>query len=150
MIGNRSLSLNRSTLVIVGLAALAGLAVLIAMNLGGQGVPAASPAGFPAAGDLTGLRPVEAYAARWGGLAGAYALQEETKRAHAVQMQYLAGNTARSVEAHADQSAGVAELPSRSVVAYGARWAGLADAYLGRQQAVDAYGRRLPGPTTGR
>jgi hypothetical protein len=54
---------------------------------------------------------------------------EQAQRAAAARLQYLAGNTARSIEAYADRSAGLNALPSPGVVAYGARWTGLAGTY---------------------
>jgi hypothetical protein len=91
-------------------------------------------------------RSVVAYAARWNGMAKQYTATtayaaEQLKRAQAVHLQYLAGNTAVSVAAYAARSQGLAELPSRGEVAYAARWAGAAQRYA----AVAAYAARWEG-----
>jgi hypothetical protein len=135
---------------------------LLAVNFGGQSIGAdAAPAGLSPASQ----RAVDAYAARWTGLAATFG--EQAQRAAAVRLQYLAGNTARSVEAYADRSAGLSGLPSRGVIAYGARWTGLAGTYAAeladaarwqglaeahqrraeaqRQRAIEAYAARWEG-----
>jgi hypothetical protein len=141
MIPQRTITQNRSTLVIVGLVAVLGLTALAIINFNGQSIGADSALRAPAAGNAASQRSVAAYSARWAGLAETYTL-EQVKRAQAVQLQYLAGNTARAVEAYGGRWAGLAETYA-PVEAYGARWQGLADAY--RQRAMHAYAARWQG-----
>jgi hypothetical protein len=159
MIHHRSITQNRSTLVIVGLVAVLGLMAL-AINFNGQSIGADAALNAPAAGNSVSQQSIEAYSARWAGLAETYTL-EQVKRAQAVQLQYLAGSTARAVEVYGVRWTGLAEAyaleqakraqavqlqylagnTARAVEAYGGRWAGLAETYA----PVEAYGARWQG-----
>ena len=147
MIHNRSFTHNRSVLLLTALAAIAVL-VSAAFGLGRitVSVPANPAVGAdqpaPSAGH-DARRAIDAYAARWDGLAQMYTNVQRAENADAARWTGLA-----EMYTNVKLPPGADPNIQRAVNADAARWAGLAEAYANSgdaHRAMDAYTARWAG-----
>jgi hypothetical protein len=106
----------------------AGLIALAVAGMRGQTINPAGPAEAAAPANPSAQRANEAYSARLAGQAELYA----PVNAYGARWQGLAASylsRQRAEQADAARWAGLAEGPSRSTIAYAARWQGLAETY---------------------